>query len=60
MIWRTPEIIANLSRYFSLAAGDIILTGTPSGVGAVLPGNEIVGTIDGLGSLTVTIAGKAP
>lgn len=60
MIWKTPEIIANLSRYFSLEAGDIILTGTPSGVGAVLPGNELVGTIDGLGSLTVTIAGKVP
>lgn len=55
MIWKTPEIIANLSRYFALAAGDIILTGTPSGVGAVLPGNVLVGTIDRLGSLTVTI-----
>jgi fumarylpyruvate hydrolase len=59
MIWKTPEIIANLSRYFSLAAGDIILTGTPSGVGPVLPGNKLVGTIDGLGSLTVTIGANA-
>lgn len=55
LIWSTPEIIANLSRYFALEAGDIILTGTPSGVGAVVSGDVLVGTIDGLGSLTVTI-----
>jgi len=58
MIWKTPEIIANLSRYFSLEAGDIILTGTPSGVGAVTSGQHIVGTIERLGELSVTI-GKA-
>ncbi|HEY4202417.1 MAG TPA: fumarylacetoacetate hydrolase family protein [Devosiaceae bacterium] len=58
MIWKVPEIIANLSRYFALEAGDIILTGTPSGVGAVLPGNVIVGSIEGLGSLTITVGQK--
>lgn len=58
MIWRTPEIIATLSRYFSLEPGDIIMTGTPDGVGAVVPGNVLVGTIDNLGSLTVTIGEK--
>lgn len=55
MIWRTPEIIANLSKYFSLEAGDIILTGTPSGVGPVLPGNVLTGSIEKLGTLTVRI-----
>lgn len=55
MIWRTDEIIATLSRYFSLQPGDIIMTGTPAGVGAVLPGDVLVGRIEGLGSLSVTI-----
>jgi fumarylpyruvate hydrolase len=59
MIWKTPEIIANLSRYFALEAGDIILTGTASGVGPVLPGNVLVGTIERLGSLRVTIGNRA-
>jgi len=59
MIWRTPEIIATLSKYFALEPGDLIMTGTPHGVGAVLPGNVLVGTIEGLGSLTVTI-GDSP
>jgi len=47
-----------LSRYFSLEPGDIIMTGTPDGVGAVVTGNVLVGTIDNLGSLTVTIGEK--
>jgi fumarylpyruvate hydrolase len=55
MIWRTPEIIATLSRYYSLEPGDIIMTGTPHGVGPVVSGNTLVGTIDGLGALTITI-----
>jgi fumarylpyruvate hydrolase len=56
MIWRTPEIISNLSRYFALQAGDIILTGTPNGVGPVVPGDVLVGSIDKLGSLSVTVS----
>lgn len=59
MIWRTPEIIATLSKYFSLEPGDLIMTGTPHGVGPVLPGNVLVGTIEGLSSLTVTIGDGA-
>lgn len=55
MIWKVPEIIANLSKYFMLQPGDIILTGTPAGVGPVVPGNQIVGSIDKLGTLTVRI-----
>ncbi|MBB3020875.1 fumarylpyruvate hydrolase [Microvirga lupini] len=57
MIWKVPEIIANLSKYFTLQPGDIILTGTPAGVGPVVPGSELVGTIDRLGKLTVRISG---
>lgn len=56
MIWNVPEIIAQLSRQVTLGAGDLILTGTPAGVGAVVPGDEIVVTIEGLEPLTITIA----
>ena len=59
LIWKIPEIIANLSTYFELKPGDIILTGTPHGVGPVQPGDELVGTIAGLETLTVRI-GERP
>lgn len=59
MIWKVPEIIANLSTYFELFPGDIILTGTPHGVGPVAQGDELVGSIEGLGTLTVRIGPKA-
>jgi fumarylpyruvate hydrolase len=51
MIWSVPEIIANLSRYDDLAAGDLIFTGTPAGVGAVAPGDSLIVNIDGLSPL---------
>ena len=59
LIWKLPEIIANLSEYFELQPGDIILTGTPHGVGPVKSGDKLVGTIDGLAPLEVTIGPKA-
>jgi fumarylpyruvate hydrolase len=55
MIWKVPEIIAYLSGLFTLAPGDIIFTGTPSGVGAVVRGDVLSGRIDGVGSLEVTV-----
>jgi fumarylpyruvate hydrolase len=55
LIWKIPEIIANLSQAYELFPGDIILTGTPHGVGPVNPGDVLIGTIDKLGSLTVRI-----
>lgn len=55
LIWNVPEIIANLSAEYVLEAGDLIFTGTPAGVGPVHPGDELEGTIDGLGALRVTI-----
>ena len=55
MIWSVPEIIAVLSRYFTLAAGDVILTGTPEGVGPVVRGDLIEAGIAGLGSLSVRV-----
>ncbi len=48
MIWKVPEIINELSKSFELKQGDLIMTGTPSGVGPVVAGDRLVGTIDGL------------
>lgn len=56
MIWSVPEQIAFLSEYYTLRPGDIIMTGTPAGVGAVVPGDQLIGGVDGLGELAVTIA----
>ncbi len=55
MIWRVPEIIAYLSTYFTLAPGDVILTGTPAGVGPVVAGDRMRGEIAGLGALDVAV-----
>lgn len=55
MIWKVPEMIAYLSQYFALAAGDVILTGTPAGVAAVQRGDVMEGRIEGLGALSVTV-----
>jgi fumarylpyruvate hydrolase len=58
MIWNVPEIIANLSASYRLAPGDLIMTGTPAGVGALSPGDRVTGAIDGVGSLTITIGAR--
>jgi fumarylpyruvate hydrolase len=55
MIWNIPETIAFLSEYYRLQPGDLIFTGTPAGVGAVKPGDELVGAVEGVGELRVTI-----
>jgi fumarylpyruvate hydrolase len=55
MIWSVPEVIAQLSKQVTLVAGDLIYTGTPSGVGPVVPGDLINAHIDGLPPLTITI-----
>lgn len=59
LIWKVPEIIAKLSAYYDLRPGDIILTGTPHGVGPVQSGDRLVGMIDGLPELKVTIGEAA-
>jgi fumarylpyruvate hydrolase len=56
MIWSVQEIIYHLSQQVSLAAGDLIYTGTPDGVGPVVSGDKMIGHIDGLGELSITIA----
>lgn len=55
MIWTVPEIISTLSRSFTLVAGDIIMTGTPAGVGAVKRGDMITAAIEGLPELSVRV-----
>jgi fumarylpyruvate hydrolase len=55
MIWKVPEMISYLSDYFELAAGDVIMSGTPSGVGPVSRGDEMVVMIQGLDTLRVKV-----
>jgi len=55
MIWKVPEMIAYLSQYYDIAAGDVIMSGTPAGVGPVERGDVMVGTVEGLGEITVTV-----
>jgi fumarylpyruvate hydrolase len=57
MITPLPEIIAALSTYVALAAGDLIFTGTPSGVGPLLPGDRAEGELEGVGSIRIQFAG---
>lgn len=53
-IWNVPEVIAYLSRYVRLEAGDLIMTGTPAGVTQVQPGDELTGLVEGVGEIRVT------
>lgn len=48
MIWSIPEILHQLSSKFHLQPGDLIFTGTPSGVGSIAAGDKVVGTVDGM------------
>jgi fumarylpyruvate hydrolase len=59
MIWKVPEVIAKLSEMVELAAGDVIMTGTPSGVAATVVGDKLESEIAGVGQLTVTIGKPA-
>jgi fumarylpyruvate hydrolase len=56
MIWNVPEIIHYLSTQAELRAGDLIYTGTPEGVGPLQRGDRMVGSVAGLGQLSVTVA----
>jgi fumarylpyruvate hydrolase len=55
MIWNVPETIAKLSEMVELKAGDVIFTGTPSGVGQTVAGDKLECEIEGVGKLTVTL-----
>ena len=55
MIWKVPEMISHLSEYFELAAGDVIMSGTPSGVGPIARGDRMEASIENMGSLIVSV-----
>jgi 2-keto-4-pentenoate hydratase/2-oxohepta-3-ene-1,7-dioic acid hydratase in catechol pathway len=60
MILTIPELVAYISSYTTLLPGDVILTGTPSGVGPMLPGQEVSVEIEGIGTLSNPVAGTLP
>ena len=55
LIWNIREIIADLSTYYHLQPGDIIYTGTPEGVGAVVAGDQITGRVEGVAEIALTV-----
>ncbi len=55
LLWSVSEIIRELSKLFCLAAGDLIFTGTPAGVGALERGDLLIGRIEGVGELRHSI-----
>lgn len=55
LIWSVPEVIANLSELVELAPGDLIMTGTPEGVAAVVRGDELEGFVEGVGEIRTRI-----
>jgi fumarylpyruvate hydrolase len=59
MSWKVADIIANLSTLVCLEAGDLIYTGTPAGVGAIVPGDVLEAAIDGVGTLRARIVPAA-
>jgi fumarylpyruvate hydrolase len=56
MIWATAEIIAEASKLWTLAPGDLIFTGTPEGVGPMVRGDQVTGGVEGVGELSFRIA----
>jgi fumarylpyruvate hydrolase len=60
MIWDVPHTLTFLSQYYELMPGDLVFTGTPAGVGAVVAGDRLDGGIDGLGTLAISIVPSNP
>lgn len=55
LVWSVPELIAHLSGFYHLQPGDLIFTGTPAGVGPTIEGDKLIGKIDGLAPVALTI-----
>lgn len=58
LIWSVPELLSNLSQAFVLQPGDLVYTGTPAGVDALLPGDHVVGGIDGIDEIEIRIGDR--
>jgi 2-keto-4-pentenoate hydratase/2-oxohepta-3-ene-1,7-dioic acid hydratase in catechol pathway len=56
MVFDIPTIIAFVTRIMTLLPGDLILTGTPAGIGPMVPGGKVSVTIEGIGELVNTVA----
>ncbi len=56
LIWTVDQVISRLSAYHTLGPGDLIFTGTPSGVGPVLPGDYLKGTVEGVGTVEFEVS----
>ena len=56
LIWNVPETISYLSHLITLRPGDIIMSGTPAGVGPIKPGDKLEGHVEGVGDLMVSYA----
>ncbi|KPF46572.1 fumarylacetoacetate hydrolase family protein [Rhizobium sp. AAP43] len=59
MVWSVAELVSHLSHYYHLTPGDLIYTGTPSGVGAVVSGDVLTGEVEGLSPISTPIGPKA-
>lgn len=56
LIWSVPEIVSIISRSMALRPGDLIMTGTPAGVGPIVRGDKVTGGVAGLGQIEIAIA----
>ena len=59
LIWPVRDVISILSRSMTLRPGDIIMTGTPAGVGAIVPGDHLTGGVEGVEDIAITIAERS-
>lgn len=60
MVWSPAEIVAHLSKFYHLVPGDMVLTGTPAGVGPVQAGQVVHGQIDGLAPISLSLMVAKP
>lgn len=56
LIWSVPEVISAIARSMALKPGDLIFTGTPAGVGPIVPGDVVTGGVHGVGEIALTLA----
>src|SRR5204863_7481983 len=60
LVFGVPELVAFVTSYVTLLPGDVILTGTPAGIGPLSLGDRVQVEIDGIGALTIAVRGAPP